>query len=98
EAELARGRAAEAAGALAAAERSYWRAGEAGDASAYERLVRLELAAGRASAASQALRALVSMKSARPADLVLVAQVQAATGTRQGRDAALQTLLRCARQ
>jgi tetratricopeptide (TPR) repeat protein len=98
EAGAPRGRAEEALGDDAAAAKAYQRAGAAGDPEGYERLARLELAAGQVGKAREALQALIRMQSSRPADLVLVAAVQAAAGAPRALDAALQTLLRAVRE
>jgi Tfp pilus assembly protein PilF len=98
EADLIRGRAYEALGDLATAAQSYRRAGAAGDAAGDERLARLWLAAGNAAAARKVLQSLVVNRSGRPADLLLVAEVQAAPGTHAALEAAIHTLLRYAQQ
>lgn len=101
EAEVARGRAHEAAGDRDAAEAAYRRAGAAGDPEGYQHLARLELATGQEGRreavvlAQEAVRSLGGLRAARPDDLVLTAAIHAAAGTPQELDKALQQLLRC---
>jgi tetratricopeptide (TPR) repeat protein len=97
EADAVRGRAHEALGEVAAAEKFYRRVGAAGDPEGYERLVRLELAAGRLGPAREALRSLDGLRAGDPHELMLAAAVHAAAGTDQEVDAAIQALLRYVR-
>jgi tetratricopeptide (TPR) repeat protein len=95
EADVARGRAHEAAGHTAAAADSYRRAVAEGSAEACERLARLELAIGHLKAAQEAMRSLSRLRAPQPEDLLLVAAIRSAAGTPRELDVAAARLRRC---